>query len=99
MSSLLLSLPEELQGSCARMLEPPSAGRFAEASKACAQLVRAQLIVAKAVHDAARAQQLAQAPRPRRIVFTANRGCGGRHVSRGGFSGKKWGVVVVMTDS
>ena len=72
MSSLLLSLPEELQGWYARMLEPPSAGRFGQASKACAQLVRAQLIDAKAVHDAARAQQLAQAPRPRRIVFTAN---------------------------
>ena len=35
-------LPEELQGSCARFLDTPSAGSFGKANKACCWLVERQ---------------------------------------------------------
>ena len=46
-------LPGELQGSCARLLDASSAGRFGLASKACSLLVEAQLAAAKAAALAA----------------------------------------------
>ena len=52
------TLPEELQGYCARFLEPRSAGCLGQASRAAALLVREQLVAAKAAHEAA----LAAAP-------------------------------------
>ena len=52
------TLPEELQGYCARFLDPRSAGCLGQASRAAALLVREQLVAAKAAHEAA----LAAAP-------------------------------------
>ena len=46
------TLPEELQGYCARFLDPRSAGCLGQASRAAALLVREQLVAAKAAHDA-----------------------------------------------
>ena len=45
--------PGELQGSCARLLDASSAGRFGLASKACSLLVERQLAAAKAAALAA----------------------------------------------
>ena len=47
------ALPEELQGCCARFLDPTSAGRFGQASRAASLLVGEQLVAAKAAHEAA----------------------------------------------
>ena len=46
------TLPEELQGGCARFLDTTSAGRFSRTSKACWRLVDAQLVAAKAARAA-----------------------------------------------
>ena len=46
------TLPEELQGGCARFLDTTSAGRFSQASRACWRLVDEQLVAAKAARAA-----------------------------------------------
>ena len=55
------SLPDELQLSCAAHLDISSAGRFAQASRACERSVLAWLTAAKADHEAAQQAKAAAA--------------------------------------
>ena len=71
----MLQLPEELRDLCAAFLDTPSAGIFAQVSRACGQAVRVRLASEKIEYETALAQAAAEAaaraPRPRRIAFTA----------------------------
>ena len=53
MSSLMARLPDELLARCASVLDLPSAGRLAQASRAGQRLVLARLVEDKAERDAA----------------------------------------------
>ena len=73
---IVWGLPDELQACCVSFLKvTATAARFAQASKACKHLVQTRLVAAKAAHHwrrlAALAQAAAQAPAPRRVVFSA----------------------------
>ena len=70
------SLPDELQLVCAAHLDISSAGRFAQASRACERSVLAWLTAAKADHEAAqqaKARAAAAAAGKQRLFSPAGR--------------------------
>ena len=65
LQGMLALLPDDLQACCAGFLDMSSSGRFGQANRACARLVRVRLLKAKAEAAAAAAAAAEVIPRRR----------------------------------